>query len=130
MSFNNFRQSNSAYTCCRTISLTESVENHIELVFCNTDSSVADTELECDILIIESQQPGAESYMAFSARLLGRVRREFNSISNQVRDDLSETQGIANELVRNVRLNIVREIDLVLRSTDNQSFEDPKDCLP
>jgi len=53
----------------------------------------------------------------------------FDSVTDQVGNDLSEMKRVSNQLIRYVRFNIVDKVKIVLRSTNNQSLEDPKDSL-
>lgn len=104
------------YSCSGTISLSEGVENHGKLVNGNTDTCVGDAELQYHVLVVHSQQPTAKSDMSLDAVLR---RRELDGITDQVGDDLSETQGIANELVWDVWIDIVGQLQLVLGCADD-----------
>ncbi len=54
---------------------------------------------------------------------------ELDRVSYEVGDNLMKTKQIANELVRNIRVNVVYEGKWVWWSPDDESFEDAADGL-
>lgn len=110
----------------RTIRLTERIEDEVQLVFGNTNTSISNTKLQSHALVVECQQPRAKCDVALPRRLTGG---ELDRITNQVRDDLAEAERVADELVRDVRLDVVCEVEVVLRSTHNEGLEDAEYCL-
>ena len=59
------------------------------------------------MLIVLGKQPAAQCDMTL-ARDLGR--RELDRVTHQVRDDLAQTERIADELVGDVRVDVVGEV--------------------
>ncbi len=56
-------------------------------------------------------------------------RREVDSVTDKIGDDLSMTKGITDELIWNVGLDVIREVKTVLRSSHNEGLGDAKDNL-
>jgi len=63
--------------------------------------------------------------------VLRRWEREegtnLDCVSNQIGDDLPESERISRELIWNPRIDVVDEIELVLGSLDAESLEHAKD---
>ena len=96
--------------------MAESIENHRELVLGDTNTGVRHAELQCDILVVQSEQPTAESNMA-----LGRGPRgsELDGVPDEVGDNLAQAQRVSDELVRYLGVDIICEIKLVLGRPDD-----------
>lgn len=54
---------------------------------------------------------------------------KFDSVPDKIGNNLTETKGVTDELVRNVCFDVVSEVEVVLRGTDDEGFEDTKDGL-
>ena len=113
---------------CRTpISLTERIEDEVQLVLRNTDTRVHDAEFKLHSSVLDAHKSTAQRNMTLTSDL---ARRELDRIADEVRDNLTKTEGVTNELILDVRVHVVREVQVVLRSAHNQCLEDTEDSLP
>jgi len=61
---------------------------------------------------------------------IGAFRRgEFDRVVYQVCDDLSKAERITDELVGNVRIDVVSEVQVAIARTDDQGFKNSEDGL-
>lgn len=51
------------------------------------------------------------------------ARGELDSVADNVRNDLAQMQRVTDELIRNVWVNIICEVEVVLRWSYNESLE-------
>lgn len=100
----------------RAVGLTEGIENHRQLILGDTNTGVGHAELKDDVLFVHCEKSAAESNVAFRGSF-GRC--EFDGVAHQVGDDLPETQWIADELVGDVGVDVVCEVQLILRSAND-----------
>jgi hypothetical protein len=120
------REGETTYTSRRTISLAEGVEDKVQLVLGNTNTRISDTELESNTLVVHSQKTSTERNLALTVDL---GRRELDGVTDEVGDDLAKTKRVTDELIWDIGLNIVGEIELVLRGANDEGLEDTKDGL-
>ena len=92
---------------CRSIRLTKCIKNHRQFILRNSNPSIHHRKLNRHHLIIQTQQPTPQRYMPLPRHL---TRRKFDSIPYQIRNDLSQPQGISDKLIRNITFNLVRQI--------------------
>lgn len=51
------------------------------------------------------------------------ARGELDSVADKVRNNLAQTQRVTDELIRNVWVNVICEVKVVLRWSYNESLE-------
>jgi hypothetical protein len=83
-----------------TIRLGKRVEDDIKLVLLDTDTCVGDAELQLDGVVFWNVPLDARGQR--DRALAG----ELNGVANQVRDDLAQTKRVADELIRDGRVNV------------------------
>jgi hypothetical protein len=98
----------------RPIRLGKRIENEVRLVFRNRNPGIRDAELESYALIVERQETGTEGHVSLARHLR---RCELDRISDEIGDDLAEAEGVADELIRDIRLNVVCQVQVVLGGT-------------
>lgn len=106
--------------------MAESVENHAQFVLGDTDTSVEDTELDRYASFAVRHESATQGYVTL---LLLLRRRELDSITNKIGDDLSQTERVSDKLVRYIGIDVVGQLKLILRSSHDESLEDAEDSL-
>jgi hypothetical protein len=77
-------------------------------------------------VVVQGEQARAQRDVPLARRFR---RRELDCVPDEVRDYLAETQRVADQLVRDVRIDVVREVKVVLGRADDKRLEDAKDGL-
>lgn len=121
------RRNEATHTCRRTISLTEGIKDEIQLVFGDTNTGICYTKFNRHALVIQGKEPRAECHMAF-ARHLGRCK--LDRVAHQVGNNLAQAERVTDKLVGNVGINIVCEVEVILRGANNERLENAKYSLP
>ena len=111
----------------RPVRLCECVEDQVQLVLRDPDARVRHAEFKRHARVVQREQAAAERDVAL-LRHLGR--RKLDRVADQVRDDLPQAERVADELVRDVRVDVIGEIEIVLRGAHDERLEDTEDRLP
>ena len=107
--------------------MAEGIEDEVQLVLSDTNAGICYTELNRHALVVQGKEPRAERHVAFA----GHFRWcKLDRIAHQVGDDLAEAERVANKLVGNVRVNVVCEIEVILRGPNDERLENAKYSLP
>jgi hypothetical protein len=77
--------------------------------------------------VVERDDAALEPDVALAGDLAGR---ELDRVPDEVRDDLPEAERVADELVRDVRVDVVREVEVVLGGANDEGLEDAEHGLP
>jgi len=67
-------------------------------------------------LVVQGKEASAQGDMAFPGSF---GWRELDGVSDKVGDDLAKTKRVTDELIRNVWFHIIRQVEIVLRCSDD-----------
>jgi hypothetical protein len=107
--------------------LAKRVEDEVQLVLRDADPRIAHTKLQRDAVVVQREQARAQRNVALARRL---GRRELDRIPDQIRDYLPQTERVADQLIRDVRVDVVRQVEVVLRRAHDERLQDPEHGLP
>jgi hypothetical protein len=91
-----------------------------------SQSGIHHAKLEGNTLVVEHEQTTTEGSVPLPRDL---AWSELDGVSDDVGDDLSQTKRVTNELIWYVGFHIIRKVEVVLGSTDDEGLEVAKDRL-
>ena len=103
--------------------MTERIEYNRELVLLDTDTRILHTEPHSHIVLVRRNQLARQAYHALFVRL---ARRKLDRVSDQVGDNLPQTERVADNLIWNLWIDFVEQIEVLLVRANDERLENTK----